>query len=149
MAQESPTTCYLLLVPCYSLFDLPDVALAEEFVDVVLLAADGLGELLFEESVVGGALDGAKDADRYRVVRVVHAREHESDCGSSMVSSWTRTSFSVMPSLPSSTTSGLRPLMRMPLSEFLPKIIGSPCFRKSMRSARTSFAVKSSKAPSL
>ena len=41
------------------------------------------------------------------------------------------------------TTSGCRPLRRMPLSRSLPKIIGLPCSRTSIRSSRTSRSVKS------
>ena len=53
------------------------------------------------------------------------------------------------PSCPMVTTSGCRPRRRMPLSRSLPKIIGLPCSRTSIRSSRTSRSVKSRHAPSL
>ena len=69
--------------------------------------------------------------------------------GSSACSSWTSRSASVTPFSPIVTTSGWRPLRRMPLSRSLPKIIGLPCSRTSIRSSRTSRSVKSRHAPSL
>ena len=53
------------------------------------------------------------------------------------------------PFSPIVTTSGWRPRRRMPLSRSLPKIIGLPCSRTSIRSSRTSRSVKSRQAPSL
>ena len=58
-------------------------------------------------------------------------------------------SASVTPSTPSRTTSGWRPLRRIPWSRSLPKIIGLPCSRTSIRSSRTSRSVNERQAPSL
>src|SRR6478609_1820373 len=69
--------------------------------------------------------------------------------GSGASSSCTRRSASVTPFSPIVTTSGWRPRRRMPLSRSLPKIIGLPCSRTSIRSSRTSRSVKSRQAPSL
>src|SRR5688572_33415065 len=59
------------------LFYLPDVALAEELVEVGIALLHRLRDLLVEQVVVGRALDGADDADWHRVLRVIHAAEHE------------------------------------------------------------------------
>ena len=95
-----------------------------------------------------GRADGAQDADRHRELRAPMRESMKARYGSSACSSWTSRSVSVTPP-PSSTTSGWRPCRRMPLSRSLPKIIGLPCSRTSIRSSRTSLSVKSRKAPSL
>src|SRR3989304_540429 len=62
--------------------DLPDVALAEEGIDgAFALGGNGLGDLLLQEVVISGALDGAEDADGHGELRVVHAAEEEGDGG--------------------------------------------------------------------
>jgi hypothetical protein len=64
------------------LVDGPDVALAEEGFEVAFaFFGDGLFDLLLEQDFVGGALDGAEDADGHGVVGVVQAREQEGEGG--------------------------------------------------------------------
>ena len=101
-------------------------------------------------SVVGRPLDRAQDADRHREVRPEHPRQDQREVrvlGVLVVDEQVRLGDAVLAD--ASRPPGAGRCRRMPLSRSLPKIIGLPCSRTSIRSSRTSRSVKSRQAPSL